>query len=626
MCVRYVDYNSTRSKGVPLSPNKKYKDGYEFLACWPLHESFQSPILLIIHSSNLELCDSFDDTDAYKYRPSEKLLTYLARRVCEDGGRMLVFSGGELLENPIIEEVRRVLSQDGYQEDYHFALCPTFEPRRDIDWDATSSIQKDFPPDWKVSHILKRQPSQPIFPFPQELLEPFTALDILLQGYEAIYNPSAFISKLSDMPDSLREEILNNAQKHRQLIDNPCEWFKECYENYGKPQEEHFLNSNGDVWCFSPACDSLLREFESELQKRDPAVQINSLISILASDELLKLRSLQRTEDSISLKRLCEALSVCAKSGGKCNFDIPSQDLSNVVSQAHQAYTDATQLVQDYISKKKLKLMMDARVVLNHDYMKKFFARRLESIRGDKLYEEVILCEVLPALRQMIATFMNGVEDIFGLSCPMNFLRDREEAFEILDQIDDVCELFRQEQEWYDLLALQVQRLTDPFEDDTGQEQYGYLSGDRFSEYTFDIQTGHHISKTLQEILKELLEKLNVVRSDLLEKFTQEQVDMYGVEVVLRTQDYWQARFAIDPLLWQWQVISENEVEKTAQEISAFLKQLDAFMLNLWSLESGDLWIQVCKIIKESFGDEGISKALGRLGELGQMVNRFLKD
>jgi hypothetical protein len=168
----------------PIRGLKKFMHLDGFLAKFPVHRMDLESLLLIVHGSNAEL-DNPVPSAWINAHPGEYLLPYIARRICQSGGRVMVVSGGK---PAYAYDMRDRLSDAGFIQQHHFLtrIAPG-----DIDW---SKVPKRLSTEWRVENLDR------LAWRPREILVP---LAILCQGYLAVITREAS-SSIAEVDDALK--------------------------------------------------------------------------------------------------------------------------------------------------------------------------------------------------------------------------------------------------------------------------------------------------------------------------------------------------------------------------------------------------------------------------------------
>lgn len=183
MRVILIHEDNDELEAAPIVSTDRFLNFDDFLKFFPIHKKNFDPFLLVVHGSNSEF-EKYAPPNWLEAETGEHLLPYLAKRICQMGGRVMVVSGG----NPAhVYDMRHQLEIKGFNEFHHFLtrIVPG-----DIDW---SRLPINLTTDWKIetlarsTHLLQR------------LLIP---LAILGQGFLAV------VALEGSPPDPEIDEIL----------------------------------------------------------------------------------------------------------------------------------------------------------------------------------------------------------------------------------------------------------------------------------------------------------------------------------------------------------------------------------------------------------------------------------
>lgn len=138
-----------------------------------LNSESQSPIVLIAHANNPEMGKKVEKVPLGS---EMTFLDFIATKVCEYGGRVVVFSEGSIREERK-SSILKIMEKNEYEEGRHFYLLEGANLRRSIDWSLLS--KKDIlASDWRIEESILWQHDR--------LLQNVHAMCILCQGYLAI--------------------------------------------------------------------------------------------------------------------------------------------------------------------------------------------------------------------------------------------------------------------------------------------------------------------------------------------------------------------------------------------------------------------------------------------------------
>lgn len=134
-------------------------------------------LLVFLHGSNSEASRTKPLRGASDWPSDCQLIAYISLRVCQIGGRVVVFSGGQPSSN--MPQLRQLLKEHGYEEGRHFALAYVTKINQEH-----PDIQMDhIPKSWRVERLIHSESSV------QSVVPVLSAFDILSQGYLAIWAP-----------------------------------------------------------------------------------------------------------------------------------------------------------------------------------------------------------------------------------------------------------------------------------------------------------------------------------------------------------------------------------------------------------------------------------------------------
>lgn len=388
------------------------------------------------------------------------------------------------------------------------------------------------------------------------LLEPFAALDILLQGYIAIHDPDEFVKGLEGVPDKQRDKIRVNARNARDagVLNDPIEWFKECHESFRKQQvegREYFLEKKkGELWCFSGTVpdtemleesamryDKLLLDFANRLRRENIPCDDNELIAFLGSDALVAGRAKVRPENSKALKSICEAISQCVlSSSGDALREL--DQLPQVVKKAHECLVQLHTFLEGRMA---LSLFKQARNALNHNDVKYLWGK-VRDLQGDPRKLSLLLAGAWPALSEKALAFLDGVRKLWGFY-DETFEQDADQIREVIASISRLVKGPASDEVYKEIGG----HLRDLWEH-APPETRGLLSGEKFREYQFQmvaIGPSDRVESSLIEAAR--------ISSELyarIESMSEGKLPNGTVEGLLREPILWQARYRLGELMW----------------------------------------------------------------------------
>lgn len=192
-------------------------------------------VLSFLHVNNQEAKFAVPLAGATQWPDGATWLGYVALRVCLTGGRVALFSGGGE-EGEELSGVTALLQSEGFSKGWHF------------DFFALDDIDKDHPdlsgiadPDvWRIDVLKKTRMSKSAF----QALNALSALDILLQGYLAIWKPQSVFGKDHEAFKAqyhvLEGEQQRSAEEQTRYVaplDDPRQRLFRPFDTESKPQE-----------------------------------------------------------------------------------------------------------------------------------------------------------------------------------------------------------------------------------------------------------------------------------------------------------------------------------------------------------------------------------------------------
>lgn len=399
-----------------------------------------------------------------------------------------------------------------------------------------------------------------------KLLEPFSALDILLQGYLAVKDPTGFAQQvvISYVVDTSHP---NFAEAETEIRETPCLWFRECWEDVRRAflEVDKHLSDLGNI-------ETMLR----------------TTADVVSSTN--ELRDLLSPGGNSALIHVCKAIHECArdcvpKDSDECKHvgvDGLCQRCQQIgdgilfdESKIRQAHDDYLMAAKWFDRKPIVDEFLEFRNFVSHTMLKHSFmiGSPTNPTRNRNRFSNP---HEWALLRRKISDMFGLGPTLFGLSCDEVFTKCRDRVDELVRAIECFGQslvskqsLSPQQQEDFVAACNELMRELSEIPDLLRKSDTGFsprVVSEALGEIKPEIIRGQ-IERSLQEDIAPLLSSLS---PETLED-----------EVILEKGAlYWQQRSDLDNLLFKHRVYNlfhsvEASVDEWVERIKAALKEFD---------------------------------------------------
>jgi len=477
-----------------------------------------------------------------------------------------------------------------------------------LDWERALKYitsKSDINVEILISHLLKKNSAK-------TLLMPFTTIDILFQGYQAIHNPDNFLNKFVHINPNFILNIkksLENAKSEFSKSKSHRHWFEECYKDETltlfaecSPQPNENLQLRNQTKYF----DKQILTVEDE----DNIFSTMQFLEILGSDEILSALKLPRFDGGEELINICDSISKWAKDDQTTDDTISPP----TVEKANRALQEAFYLG---CSDRCHAPMANARIRLNHDDIKNLL-HYLNYFGEEQNHSnlEILLKCAWPNLSKKIIDFLDAVRKIWCLHEP-RFQNDTYLVKGVVSSIDKIAKTYNQSLSTniHKDIEDHLKRLYSYQDNNTP----GLLSGEYFDKYTFELMPVSESIST-DDGIKEAINLTNIIKEKL------NNIIGKNVKDILCDKYLWKARYNLDSYLWNPAVRKGQKGREALIACHRFIyDSLRVFIDTLLELNKNALAEDIIKVTdhRPEFGKSGLELLLNQLNAFEEKLKNL---